>query len=65
KTKDGDDIELLKKQMEEINQLAQTIGAAMYQAQPDASTNETTNTDSTSQEAKKDEPVEGEIEENK
>ncbi len=65
KTKESGDSETLKKQMEEINQLAQTIGAAMYQEQaanPGAETNNTTSDDQTNT---SNGPVEGEIEEDK
>ncbi len=64
KTKDSSDSETLKKQMEEINQLAQTIGAAMYQEQAanPAADSDTNN----NQQANPDQgPVEGEIEEDK
>ncbi len=72
KIKDGDDIEAIKKKLEEMNQAAQTIGGKMYQsaqggqaagAQPGA---EQAGAEQPKSEDKKDEgPVEGEYEEKK
>lgn len=69
KIKDGDDIEVIKKKLEEMNQAAQTIGGKMYQqqqaagAQPGA---EQAGAEQPKSEDKKDEgPVEGEYEDKK
>ncbi len=70
KIKDGDDMEAIKKKLEEMNQAAQTIGGKMYQQQaaqgaqagagaPGADAGQA------SGEPKKDGPVEGEYEEKK
>ena len=65
KAKEGDDLENLRQQMTEINQLAQTIGAAMYQqsagANPDANSGPDDNHGGDNPNSG---PVEGEIEEN-
>lgn len=63
KAKEAGDLEAMKKLMEEINTIAQKIGAAMYQqsgagaAEPQAEANPT--------QEKKDDVVEGEVEEKK
>ncbi|HPD07985.1 molecular chaperone DnaK [Patescibacteria group bacterium] len=64
KAKEGEDLENLRQQMTEINQLAQTIGASMYQQS--AGTNSDTNSSSNNPggENPNNGPVEGEIEEN-
>ncbi len=74
KVKDGDNTDEIKKKMEDMNQVAQKIGAAMYQAQAqsapggsasgDASTDKKDATDN-KDEKKNNEPVEGEFEEGK
>ena len=65
KAKEGDDLENLRQQMTEINQLAQTIGASMYQqsagANPDANSGPDDNHGGDNPNSG---PVEGEIEEN-
>jgi len=65
KAKEGDDLENLRQQMTEINQLAQTIGASMYQqsagANPDANSGPEDNHGGDNPNSG---PVEGEIEEN-
>ena len=59
--KDGDDHQAIKKAADELTNVAQKIGAKMYQAQPDAATPPGT----TSDEPKKDEPVDAEFKEKK
>jgi len=64
KAKEANNLEDMKKKMEELNTVAQRIGAAMYQNQPGA----TPGTDQSEQkpnEEKKDDVVEGEVEESK
>ncbi len=61
KVKDSDDVEDVKAKMEELNKIAQKIGAAMYQ-QPDQAA-AGTETPKEGGEAKEDGPVEGEFEE--
>jgi molecular chaperone DnaK len=69
KIKDTDDTEAIKKKLEEMNQLAQSIGAKMYQSQQQAQPG--AGAPGAEQpkdgEAKKDEqgPVEGEYQEKK
>jgi len=67
KVKDGDDIEVIKKKMDEMNEIAQKIGTAMYQDQATAASAagaEGVKGDKNSD--KKDEKVvEGEVEEEK
>ncbi len=73
KAKDGGNIEEMKTKLEELNTVAQKIGAAMYQqpgadaANADASGAKTDSEPSTNGETeeKKDDVVEGEVEENK
>lgn len=70
KIKDGEDYEGMKKKMEELNEVAQKIGAAMYEAQKSAPENTAgaegaNNTSSNESENKDDNVVEGEVEENK
>jgi len=64
KVKEANDLEGIKKALEEVNTVAQKIGAAMYQANatetPEAGANSETAT-----EEKKDDVVEGEVEEKK
>lgn len=66
KIKDTEQYDDMKKKMEELNEVAQKIGAAMYQAQPNqenpASSEQTENADEKKPE---DNVVEGEVEENK
>jgi molecular chaperone DnaK len=67
KIKDTDQIDLIKSKMEELNQVAQKIGAAMYQsaqgaAQPGA---EGQAEDAQAGKEKKEGPIEGEFEEKK
>lgn len=71
KVKDSDDIEEIKKKMEEMNQIAQKIGAQMYQNQsagaaPGAEQNAGDQASNGSEKNKTDEDVvEGEVEESK
>jgi len=67
KLKDTDDTEAIKKSMEEMNQVAQRIGSAMYQQAGDPAQSAEQNTESGTDKEKKDEDevVEGEVEENK
>ena len=68
KIKDSDDIEAIKKKLEEMNQLAQTIGAKMYQSQAGQPGSGIPGEEQAKAgEAKKDEqgPVEGEYQEKK
>jgi molecular chaperone DnaK len=69
KAKEAGNVEEMKKKMEEINTLAQKIGAAMYQQQPGAtpeSDNAQAGSDNANYEGeKKDDVVEGEVEEEK
>jgi molecular chaperone DnaK len=62
KVKDTDDVETIKKKMEEMNTVAQRIGAAMYQAQAEAA-----QAAAGAEEPKKEgeEVLEGEVEEKK
>jgi len=71
KAKEGGNTEEMKKKMEELNTIAQKIGAAMYQQADASAPNGATeaggadaSSESTSSE-KKDDVVEGEVEENK
>ncbi len=65
KSKEANDLEAVKKSLEEVNTVAQKIGAAMYQAagateaQPEAATEAQT------EDKKEEETVEGEVEEKK
>ncbi len=66
KIKDSDQYEEMKKKMEEVNTVAQRIGASMYQQNPNPSTGEaqtgTKETEGADSGEKKDgEPVEGEV----
>ncbi|MDO8260901.1 MAG: Hsp70 family protein, partial [Candidatus Magasanikbacteria bacterium] len=69
KVKDSDDIEEIKKKMEEMNVIAQKIGAAMYQQQGQTGAPagaEQATSEEKAEEKKDDENVvEGEVEENK
>ncbi|MCK4540341.1 molecular chaperone DnaK [Candidatus Parcubacteria bacterium] len=72
KVKDSDNLDDIKKKMEEMNQVAQRIGTAMYQAQTAEKAQEgvagqggQAGGEEKSGEDKKDEPVEGEFEEKK
>ena len=58
--KDGDDHEAIKKAADELTNSAQKIGAKMYAAQQPAGAQE-----ATSEEPKKDEPIDAEFEEKK
>ncbi len=67
KTREGGNLEEIKKKMEEINTIAQRIGAAMYQSQPGAQPGagpEGTG-EAKTEEKKDDNVVEGEVEEKK
>jgi molecular chaperone DnaK len=65
KSKEANDLEAIKKNLEEVNTVAQKIGTAMYQAaQPQAGPEAGANPESKPEE-KKDEVVEGEVEEKK
>ena len=67
KIKDSDQYDEIKKKMEEMNQVAQKIGAAMYQQQAEAdkqqqaSDAKAENKESGEEKKDKDEPVEGEV----
>jgi molecular chaperone DnaK len=63
--KDADDLGAIKKSLEELNAVAQKIGAAMYQAAQSASKDQTAGGDKPADEPKKDEPIEGEFTEKK
>jgi len=73
--KDSDQYDQIKTKLEEVNQIAQKVGQAMYQQQaqqaqptPDATGQENTgqaNAGETSENKTKDEPIEGEFEEKK
>ncbi len=69
KVKDGDDIEAMKKAMEDLNTVAQRIGAAMYSASAgQEAAGATTGADKAEDSAKaqaEENVVEGEVEENK
>ena len=69
KVKDGDDHEIIKKKMEEVNEVAQKIGASMYQqndAQAGAQAKEDDAKDKDSTDKKdEEEVVEGEVEDDK
>ncbi|MDD5031598.1 MAG: molecular chaperone DnaK [Patescibacteria group bacterium] len=62
KVKDSDNYDEMKKKMEEMNQVAQKIGASMYQQQAQAGQAGGGEAD---KEKKNDEPVEGEVVDNK
>lgn len=62
KVKDGDDIEGIKKKMEEMNTVAQRIGAAMYQQQAQAGAPAGEAPGEKAEEKKDDNVVEGEVE---
>ncbi len=67
KIKDGEDYEDMKKKMEELNTIAQKIGSAMYQqnqSAPGAEANSGENPAGSAEE-KKDDVVEGEVEDKK
>ena len=64
KAKDGDDIEDIKKKMEEMNVVAQKIGAAMYQEQAQsAAQNNSESKDKNSEDKKDENIVDAEVEE--
>jgi len=69
KVKDGQDIELLKKANQELEEAIQKIGAAMYEeAKASAETNSKsapseTKDNNPEEDSKKEEPIEGEFEE--
>jgi molecular chaperone DnaK len=67
KVKDGEDYEEMKKNMEELSEVAQKIGAAMYQNQEAPTGEGKTKEEDKKEEGKKDdeEVVEGEVEDNK
>lgn len=67
KAKDTDQYDEIKKKMEEMNQVAQKIGAAMYSAsaQQGGAAEDKPADKQAGGEEKKEEPVEGEVEENK
>ncbi len=80
KAKEGGDLEDIKKKMEELNTIAQKVGAAMYQSAPKTDDKNTTNAESGENETntseqqateqndkknKEDQVVEGEVEEKK
>jgi len=68
KAKDSGDVNEMKKQMEEINAIAQKIGASMYQqpgATPEAENSQAGAESSQAENDKKEDVVEGEVEEEK
>jgi molecular chaperone DnaK len=68
KVKDSDQYEEIKKKMEDMNQVAQKIGTAMYQQQQQAGAQPGADAGQAGEKADKkdkDEPVEGEFEEKK
>jgi len=68
KAKDADNLEDMKKKLEEVNTVAQKIGAAMYQQAPGAGAQpgaEAGASETKTDEPKKDDVVEGEVEEEK
>jgi len=69
KAKESNSVEEMKKKLEELNTVAQRIGAAMYQAAPgaqaDGSATQGEAETETKAEEKKDDVVEGEVEESK
>lgn len=66
KAKDSGNLEDMKKAMEELNTIAQKIGAAMYQQNTASGEAQAENkTEDNKDEKKEDEVVEGEVEENK
>ncbi len=65
KAKEANNLEAIKKALEEVNTVAQKIGAAMYQAaSPEAGAGANAGPEATTEE-KKDDVVEGEVEEKK
>lgn len=64
KSKEANDLEVIKKNLEEVNTVAQKIGAAMYQAAEPQAGPEAGNSEA-KPEDKKDDVVEGEVEEKK
>ena len=64
KAKEANDLVAIKKSLEDVNTVAQKIGAAMYQAASPEAGATGTNPEATTEE-KKDEVVEGEVEEKK
>ncbi|MEI6836040.1 MAG: molecular chaperone DnaK [Candidatus Falkowbacteria bacterium] len=64
KAKEANDLVAIKKSLEDVNTVAQKIGAAMYQAASPEAGAAGTNPEATTEE-KKDEVVEGEVEEKK
>ncbi|HOZ53323.1 MAG TPA: molecular chaperone DnaK [bacterium] len=66
KIKDTEQYDDMKKKMEELNEVAQKIGAAMYQSQPNQGDTASSGQAESTDEKKSDENVvEGEVEENK
>ena len=68
KAKDANNLEDMKKKLEEVNTVAQKIGAAMYQQTSDSSAQpgaEASSSETKTDESKKDDVVEGEVEEEK
>ncbi|MDD2354157.1 MAG: molecular chaperone DnaK [Patescibacteria group bacterium] len=71
KVKEADNLDEIKKKLEEVNVVAQKIGAAMYQAQPNPENAQEAGKESGKEDKKEDEKkadeevVEGEVEENK
>ncbi len=65
KAKDGNSLEDMKKSMEALNTVAQRIGAAMYQQQPQPGATDAQAGASSETEKKDDTVVEGEVEEKK
>jgi len=67
KVKDSDDTEDIKKKMEEMNEIAQKIGAAMYQQQGAPGAEQATDnaSDATNDKKEDEEVVEGEVEDTK
>ena len=68
KVKDSDQYDEMKKRMDELNEIAQKIGAAMYQQgqeQPNASSSEEKKETETEEKKNEDDVVEGEVEDKK
>jgi len=65
KVKDGKDIEAIKKAIQELGEVIQKIGAAMYQAQKEESKSERSEKTEEGEKDKDEGPIEGEYEEKK
>ncbi len=65
KVKDSDNVDDIKRKMEELNTVAQRIGAAMYQSQANNAQAGAPGGDANKKDEKGDDVIEGEVEENK